>query len=93
MQQRRSLSLLLGIVWTLLLQACSTELSVPQHQTILIVPPESLTDEVKVYRVEQDTVKGLARAYILNTNSAAMCNSQLQTIKLWAEEQRALYGK
>ncbi|QBJ04639.1 hypothetical protein JHP_0008 [Pseudomonas phage JHP] len=46
-----------------------------------------------MYRVEQDTIKGLARAYILNTNSAAMCNSQLQTIKLWAEEQRALYGK
>ncbi|UPW35894.1 putative lipoprotein [Pseudomonas phage EM] len=93
MRQKRFLSLLLGIAWTLLLQACSTGHSVPQYQTILIVPPEALTEEVKVYRVEQDTVKALARAYILNTNSAAMCNSQLQTIKLWTQEQRALHGK
>lgn len=49
-----------------------------------------MTSKQPVYKVEEDTVQGLARGYILNTNSLYKCNVKLEAIDNWTTTQKEI---
>jgi hypothetical protein len=58
---------------------------------ILIAPPESMMTLCSPERVKEDSVKALARGYIVNTREAWKCNDKLEALHEWVLEQRKLY--
>lgn len=62
-----------------------------QVETQVLAPPSVLLSECKVNRVEEDTVKSLAKAYIKNNQSIRECNNNITAIRNWVKEQGDIY--
>lgn len=43
-------------------------------------------------RVKENTVRALAHGYVVNTYEVWKCNSRIESIQRWVEQQEKLYG-
>ncbi len=62
-----------------------------QVETQFLAPPAVLLNDCKINRVEEDTVKSLAKAYIKNNQSLSECNTNLKAVRDWVEKQEEIY--
>src|SRR5437870_5618196 len=93
MQLLRSLrAFLMGIVLVLILCACSTQPTVTVTKTIVLAPPNELMQRCTPERVQEDTVRALAHAYVTNTYEVWKCNSRIESIQQWVLKQQELYN-
>lgn len=93
MRLRAFLGMWLLSVSLLGLWSCSTKPSVPQPpQVILPVLPNDWTTPCVIFPVEEDTVKALAKGYVLNTGAAGCANNKLHFIQQWYKDLEAQYG-
>ena len=76
----------------LALSACSTK-PIVQQQTMLVEIPSVLLTPLPIKAVEEETVGGLAEAYIDNTLYLGLANRRLERIKQWQERQRDIYER
>jgi len=61
-------------------------------ETKLLVPPSELLVLCTPARVTDDTVKALAKGYIVNVGEVRKCNNRLEGIQRWLDEQQELYN-
>lgn len=83
--------LLMIVVFLLLLCSCSTPPTVVEVRTVVIAPPDDLLTLCIPERVKEDTVRALAHGYVVNTYEVYKCNSRLESIRKWIEQQQEIY--
>lgn len=66
--------------------------TVIQTKTIVLAPPSELTILCTPERIREDTVKALARGYIVNTNQIGVCNDRIQGIIDYYKAQQEIYN-
>ncbi|QIQ65253.1 hypothetical protein 18_00081 [Pseudomonas phage Epa18] len=54
--------------------------------------PNEWTTPCVIFPVEEDTVKDLAKGYVLNTGAAGCANNKLHFIQQWYKDLEAQYG-
>lgn len=89
--QSRLKRLLMIVVFLLLLCSCSTPRTVVEVRTIVLAPPDDLLTLCIPERVKEDTVRALAHGYVVNTYEVWKCNSRLENIREWIEQQQEIY--
>lgn len=65
--------------------------TVVETKTIVIAPPAELLKVCVPERVKEDTVHALAHGYVVNTYEVWKCNTRIENIQKWVDEQRELY--
>lgn len=63
-----------------------------QTKTIVLAPPSELLILCTPERIQEDTVKALARGYIVNTSQVGVCNNRIQGIIDFYKAQQEIYN-
>ena len=90
-QSRFVRRILMVVVFLLLLCSCSTQPTVVEVRTIVLAPPDDLLTLCIPERVKEDTVRALAHGYVVNTYEVWKCNSRLENIRKWIDQQQEIY--
>ena len=88
----KGLATAMMIALVLTLCACSTQPTVTVTKTVVLHPPSEYLQVCHPERVQEDTVRALAHAYVTNTYEVWKCNNRIQSYKEWLEQQEKLYG-
>ena len=67
--------------------------TVPQHQVILIAPPDNLLLERPVSRVVSTAPEEIAKGYVKNTLQLGIANRQLKALREWKVKQLQIQGE
>ena len=60
---------------------------------MMVEIPDALLSPLPIKAVEEETVGGLAEAYIVNTLYLGLANRRLERIQQWQERQRDIYER
>ncbi|QNO00339.1 hypothetical protein QGX21_gp135 [Pseudomonas phage phiPsa315] len=61
-------------------------------KTVVLHPPSEFLTLCNPERVQEDTVRALAHAYVTNTYEVWKCNNRIQSYRDWLEQQEKIYG-
>lgn len=57
----------------------------------MLAPPDDLLTLCVPERVMEDSVRALAHGYVVNTYEVYKCNSRLENIRKWIDQQQEIY--